>query len=52
LIITHDNRDIGMGPLFQHALVLSASQVRGGEALSLAMEQALSRFRPNEWGYT
>jgi hypothetical protein len=52
LIITHDNRDVGVGPLFENAVVLHVRTLRCWATLPSAVRHVMSRFKPNEWGCT
>ena len=54
VIFTHGNNDIGCFGLHQapqHALVVEAAALRHF-GMAACLQYLMSRFRPNEWGYT
>jgi hypothetical protein len=53
IILTHDNCDIGLGPVFLNAVVLNVRDVMHNDRhLTGAVRHVMARFKPNEWGYT
>jgi hypothetical protein len=53
IVLTHDNCDIGFGPVFQNAVVINVREVMHDDRhLTGAVRHVMASCKPNEWGYT